>query len=212
MLNFDSGYLSGGRLQTRTAREIENEPMLFRASLSFAMANGGEITREFLNHFDPKIDAVVDTRSHMLMRGHYPCIPGWHHDDVPRDTHNKQPNYDNPAYLSNHAMAVVDASDAPTGSLTEFVAGRVSVPWPLDEGATVYAVWDAHLGAMRPSIKAVASGEIAHFSSADFHRGVAASAAGWRFFIRLTYNTGIKPDNKIRKNANVYVPWSTAGW
>lgn len=31
-----------------------------------------------------------DIKVHMLMPGQYPCIPGWHHDMVPRDESGRQ--------------------------------------------------------------------------------------------------------------------------
>ena len=148
----------------------------------------------------------------MLMRGHYPCIPGWHHDDIPRDTANGQPNYDSPRYFAKHLMCVVDAEDAPTHALPQFMRGPVEVPWPLDQSAVVYAVWDQHISKTVSVKTPTNSREVNQFDAHTFHRGMPARSSGWRFFIRATWGTDEAHANKIRRNANVYVPWSTAGW
>lgn len=41
---------------------------------------------------DPK-DFFWDVKVHMLMPGQFPCIPGWHQDNVPRDKNGKK-DYD----------------------------------------------------------------------------------------------------------------------
>jgi len=199
------------------ARVVESEPMLFRADWDFAMSNGGTITMLFLDAIKdvvPRDSVVIDSRSHMLMRGWFPCIPGWHHDDVRRTGPNGQPDYENQGYHSRHLMCVVDALDQPTEALTEFMIGNIDVPWPVPDGTNVYSTWDAYLNTMsaKPRIIQVKSGQIVDFDAHAFHRGVPAKYTGWRFFIRLTTDTGIKPENKIRKNANVYLPAVSNGW
>lgn len=47
---FDSKFYTVGFVQPRIAEEIEAEPMLFGADWAFAMANGGPITRDFLDY------------------------------------------------------------------------------------------------------------------------------------------------------------------
>lgn len=192
---------------------------MFRASLAFARDNGGNITKKFVQHvieargtFDNTI--VVDSRVHMLMRGWYPCIPGWHHDDVPRSGANNQPEYDENvrAYRSKHIMMALDASDKPTLAMPQLLRGKVAVPWPLDDQAVTYAVWDAHINHTECGALTAGSGQIIRFDCDTFHRGMPAQQSGWRFFIRATWSTQQKAENKIRRNANVYVPWSTSGW
>ena len=200
--------------------EIEQEPMFVQATWDFAYDNGSKITHAFLKEI-AKLrplssfkfeNLVIDSRTHMLKPGWYPCIPGWHHDDVPRPQPLARPDYENPWYHSKHIMMVIDSSESPTGSLTEFIQSRTDVPWPLDERASLYGVWDAHLSKQEPEIYTVDSGVLVYFDMNSFHRGVPARKDGWRFFIRASWDTGLTPQNKIRKNANVYVPWATAGW
>lgn len=219
---FNSPPVCVDLLDRYTAAELEAEPMLFKADWGFAAKHAGRITLDFLGALGLHMKTlgireneplVIDTRTHMLMRGHYPCIPGWHHDDVPRGGANNQPQYDAPPYASQHLCAVIDAYDQPTGALPEFAHGPIDVPWPLPEDVTVYAAWDAHINAAYPEAGApVRSREVWRFDCNTFHRGMPARSTGWRFFIRATWGTNDKPVNKIRRNANVYVPWSTAGW
>lgn len=89
----------GDYLPTFTDNEVKNEPMLFSCDRDASIALGGPITKAFLDSLYPEFlnhpDFILDTRVHMLMPGWFPCIPGYHHDDVPRNNTNGQPNYDN---------------------------------------------------------------------------------------------------------------------
>lgn len=193
--------------------------MLYRASAQFARERGGSITRWFLDSLrrefgENDLDGlVIDSRTHMLMRGWFPCVPGWHHDDVPRDTPSGQPNYDRPRYHAKHAAMVLDAG---AGSLTEFLSGVVDVPWPVPESANVYGAWDAYLNTLTfPANlrrETVEPGRIVLFDAHTFHRGMPATGAGWRYFIRATWGVDYGPQNKLRRNANVYLPAVSAGW
>jgi hypothetical protein len=190
--------------------------MLYNCSIREALKWGGPITQRFIEASRLPTDAVVsiDSRSHMLMRGWYPAIPGWHHDDVDRGA-SGQPDYDAP--LDRHrAMAAVcvDASDQPTGSMTEFLSGVVSVPWPVPEDAPVYRYWDAHIEREVTNKRIVlASGQIQWFTCSDFHRAMPATSGGWRWFGRITLHPGPRPaEGKVRRQAQVYLPVTNNGW
>ena len=214
-----------GKLSRWPAANVKSEPMLYRADPRFALANGGPITKEFVTRLlelnevqDLKPgEIVIDSRVHMLMRGWFPCIPGWHQDDVPRSLGPAgwQPNYDayNPKKPTQLLMAVIDAHDAPTHSLTEFCTGVVDVPWPLDVSVTVYGAWDSYLNSLpKLATKRIESGDLIRFDSNSMHRGTPAHEHGFRYFIRAFWHTHEKPANEVRRNANVYMQWSTAGW
>lgn len=220
-MRFAPSYSSvSTQIAPQNAAQIEQETMLFGASFHFARARGGVITLNFLETLRVHAESIglaigtviVDSRIHTLMRGMYPCIPGWHHDDVPRGEFG-QPNYDDPRYRSHHLMMVVDADDAPTGSLPQFLCDHVDVDWPLPFDAVVYRAWDAQIGSL-PSVKTetIRSGQAVAFDDHAFHRGMPAKSHGWRFFIRASWSTGRAFQNKIRHNANVYLPAVTAGW
>ena len=149
----------------------------------------------------------------MLMKGWYPCIPGWHHDDVPRTRKDKQPNYNDTSYFAEHAMMLLNSDIAPT----EFVSGEFQIP-DVKEGNILYKEWDArveHLIRINPWLytkSKVRNNVIYFFDARSLHQGTPATQFGWRFFIRATKNSLVPAKNKIRKNANVYLPEPFAGW
>ncbi len=184
---------------------IRNEPMLFSASVDFAKINGGPITNAFL-YYIVGDDWIVDSKTVMLMRGMFPCIPGWHHDDVPRTRADGQPNYDTPEYRSEHIASVV--GDA---SLTEYISQAVEVP-EIPIGRKIYQAWDRYLEALDPLRQQVSSGDVVSFSWQTFHRGMKATKNGWRFFIRASRNTTRPFKNEIRKQVQVYLDDASLGW
>lgn len=191
------------------------------SSLEFAWDHGGPATRSFISDFitdikkrAPDIDlskVVLDSRVHMLMPGWYPCIPGWHHDDVPRERADGQPEYDSPSYRSNHALALFGGDICPT----EFAIGTVEFSDPKNH-EVVYREWHKeveHLletGKLRKEY--CPSEQIVYFNDRTWHQGVAAKDKGWRLFIRCSWNTGRKPSNEIRTQVQVYLENPMMGW
>jgi hypothetical protein len=120
--------------QTFSEYDVKNETMLFSADYDFARRNGDGLTNLFLDNIPEdwkQSDIIIDSRVHMLMKGWSPCIPGWHHDDVPRlreETHVRmkgQPNYENPEYYSEHLLFLINAGIAPTEFINEDVDVKV---------------------------------------------------------------------------------------
>lgn len=197
--------------------EVKNEPMLFSCDLPSAWELGGPITRNFLTNLPDyakeAADFIVDTRVHMLMPGWFPCIPGWHHDDVPRTAPNGQPNYDDiEAPISCHIMALVNGDVAPT----EFAVGHIDLP-QVTEG-NVYAAWheiiEEKLSRPWETIRRVSapSNQLIYFTANDLHRGTAAVRNGWRWFGRASWNTTRKPVNEVRRQVQMYIPLEKLGW
>lgn len=191
--------------------DIKNEPMFFSASAQFALDKSGPLTSAFLAiaGIPAKSDWIIDSRVHMLMEGWYPCIPGYHHDDVPRNRPDGQPDYDSTAYYSEHIMAIVDVG---TGSFTEFVDESVTVLPQVPVGKVIYREWDSAINERHPKTKLVGNGEIFKFTWQDFHRGMPAVGNGWRWFIRASRNTKRPVLNELRNQVQVYMPTVTAGW
>jgi len=199
-----------------TQDEIKNEPMLFNSDFFFAWDNGGEITREFLRKLTLKcygwnpFNMVIDSRVHMLMPGWYPCIPGMHHDDIPRSTASGQPNYINPEYRAEHVLGLVNGDIAPT----QFAIGEIDLEIPTE--GIIYKQWHPKVmqaiedGTMKSY--SAESGVILQFDSESFHQGTMAVAGGWRWFIRVSKNTHRKPTNEIRKQVQVYLEYPMEGW
>lgn len=203
---FDNGF---------SQADVKCEPMLFDCDVQHAMQLGGPITRAFLAVLPAdwlNEPAIFDSRVHMLMEGWYPCIPGFHHDDVPRGG-DGQPNYRSPEYRAEHVMGLVNGAICPT----VFALGDAAMP--LDVGAQpIYRRWHAEVerllyeGLLRPQL--APSGRAIFFDCNTFHSGTKATVAGWRWFGRLSRNTARTkaPKNEVRQQVQVYLDNSTEGW
>lgn len=214
----DYGILQSGELPPELSKQrvIKAEPMFFSASNDFCMENGGPLTKWFCERL-PKNQSgyVIDSRTHMLMNGWYPCIPGWHHDDVPRNpSMNNQPDYLNMEYHSRHVMCVVGETAMP-----QFLNVPVTLDLPENN---IYMVWDGlinrlidpQLGGRNAHVWDVPSGKMIAFGWESFHRGMPATQDGWRWFIRATRMDSTRREikNEIRAQVQVYLPTLNAGW
>lgn len=203
--------------------EVKNEPMLFNCDLEHARLLGGPITRAFINLLpvdfsdDP---IVIDTRVHMLMPGWYPCIPGWHHDDVPRTRADGQPNYAPGQDRSEHVTALVGVDVARTKFATGY-AQFSDVPL----GAVVYDIWHREvvdlLGDKTLRGWRAPMARLIRFDDRTWHRGVRATGNGWRWFGRASrYCTedGQRIErrnlrtNEVRAQTQIYMSKTNAGW
>ncbi len=204
-----------------TEDDIKNEPMLFNCDKASAYDNAGPITHEALDAlpWDWRIsDLTIDSRVHMLMPGWFPCIPGWHHDDVPRTRSDGQPNYEDCDIRSEHMMLLVNGNICPT----QFALGEADFVVP-EKGKIIYREWhkDVESAIDNKDISRydVPSNRWLKFDDRTWHQGTAAVANGWRYFIRVTRhkdrygNTVKKPTkNEIRRQCQVYMPAPFAGW
>lgn len=203
---------------------IKNEPMLFNCDLPSAINLGGPITKTVLASIPEDwktVPLVIDSRVHMLMPGWYPCIPGWHHDDVPRTRPDGQPNYAPGQDRSEFLIGLVNAEVSPT----QFAIGSASFEYPTD-GSIVYAKWhkDVELLLANDILRRedVESGILYKFSDRTWHRGTEAVETGWRYFIRISRyydgQTGNPTDrknkrtNEVRRQVQVYMKDVNAGW
>ena len=199
--------------------EIKNEPMLFNCDYKSAIELGGPITKEVLRQLDANHDfhkilenCVIDTRVHMLMKGWYPCIPGWHHDDVPRERGDGQPEYINPSYRSKHVMLLMNDSPGDISS-TEFAIGKCNLEIPK---GIIYETWNRDVDTLinHDILKKVTveDNQWYFFDDRSFHRGVAAIRNGWRYFIRVSWDTKRKATNEVRRQVQVYLDNVNQGW
>jgi len=212
-MKLNSQIKLGLELPTANEIEVKSEPMLFRCDLENAYKLGGPLTHKFLNALpeDWKASPIsVDSRVHMLMPGMFPCIPGWHHDDVPRERADGQPNYENPSYKAEHCMAIWGDC-----SLTEFAIGghEIAIP-PI--GCKIYKLLSPQIDAMcvAGTLKSVTAlpRRMVFFDWQTWHRGAPTTHIGFRFFIRASRNSMLPPINETRHNANVYMPVIDEGW
>lgn len=198
-----------------TTEQIKNEPMLFSCDYSTASKLGGPLTHVFLAYLPQEWrsapDLIIDSRVHMLMPGWFPCIPGFHHDDVPRTGQDGQPNYETPEYRSKHVLFLANADVSPT----QFALGSAefNVPPP---GEVVYKHWHKEVcsklatGELTPFV--APDRTLIYFDDRSWHQGVQATKDGWRFFVRASRNTGREPKNELRKQVQVYLPDPMMGW
>lgn len=212
--------------QTFSELEIKNETMLFSADWDFARKNGDALTNLFLDHVDSwnpevsKVPVVIDSRVHMLMPGWYPCIPGWHHDDVPRKGRFGQPNYEDPEYYSEHLMMLINGNICPT----EFLTSPIELSTP--KKGIVYEDWNKKINLRHRETHLLKDSTIYRFTWQDFHRGNPAGANGWRYFIRMSRYwkdwSMQTPDfsrvqrrtnkNQVRRQVQVYLSAIEKGW
>jgi hypothetical protein len=203
--------------------QIKNEPMFFNSSLDFAYDNGGKIMEDFIEKFSEEIKnnsqvdwpdlnkIVLDSRAHMLMPGWYPCIPGYHHDDVPRERSDGQPEYRNPSYRSKHVLALYNGDICPTS----FALGDAEFSDP-EVHDIIYKYWHDEvvkkLEEKKLDFFKAPSNKLVFFDDRTWHEGTKAVKNGWRYFIRASWNTARKPTNEIRKQVQVYLENPTEGW
>lgn len=190
----------------RTDMEIENEPILYQASYEHAMQYGGPLTKEFLSKLPETKNCIVDTRVHMLMQSWYPAIPGFHLDHIPRTMPFAQPNL---ARINNQIHYMTTVGDS---SIPEFVVQPIELTINYsDKDKTVYGQCNQQLELLQPKLFRVTPNNIWKFTSQDFHRCTMAEKSGWRYFARASYNTGVVPKNKVRRQCQVYLDLKR-GW
>lgn len=208
-----------GDARIATVDDIKSEPMLFSASIEYALRNGGPLTKQTLEaiteqpvfleeltgHSALGYHPVIDTKSVMLMPGWFPCIPGWHCDAVPRADSNSQPDVsqiNEPIYHYTRWIGT-DAGLAPT----EFYADSLVIPVDKDN---VWGSVDAEVNKIdEPHIVSFTSGTINKFMRSALHRGTPADNRGWRYFFRMSYMP-TPCRNEIRNQVQVYP--AKSGW
>lgn len=239
MHTFNSQIRRGSKLPDFTQDEVKNEPMFFNCDPNFAFKNGGEITKSFLTKFlvdiameaghkDPflpkemfqdshtlsdrlQYNFIFDSRVHMLMPNWYPCIPGYHFDDVPRTLPNGQPDHKNPIYRSRHCLALVNGDICPTQfALCEAEFSEVG------DNEIAYKKWHPEVINHIKSCKLITilapTNTLIYFDWNTWHQGTRCIRSGWRWFGRLSWNTNRKPTNEIRKQVQVYLEFPMEGW
>ena len=211
------------RMVDFTQDEVRREPMLFNCDAASAARLGGPITRAFLSRLPEDFvggPLVVDTRVHMLMPGWYPCIPGWHHDDVPRTRADGQPNYGPDQDRSEHVSCLVGIDVA----RTKFATGTAHFS-EVPVGSVVYDAWHREVvSKIRAGVLRgwrAPMGALVRFDDRTWHRGAAATGNGWRWFGRASRyfdGRGHRIDrrnprtNEVRSQVQIYMARANAGW
>lgn len=199
--------------------EIKNEPMLYNCSVEVARKLGGPLTNEFIdrlqktNWFQSGESIIIDSRVHMLMKGWFPCIPGWHLDDFFRGP-NGQPDLENAPRDMRHCMMLISDNSEWT-SRTQFLDGPVNLSQCIP-GENLYACYNRQIRKLVQSaetgIANILPGKLLEFGISDFHRGVPSRNSNWRWFIRATKGSTRKPTNELRNQVQVYLSALEEGW
>lgn len=208
-----------GRVPTES---IEAEPMLFSASPSFAREQGGPLTQAVLGVLEGTDEIeeaamfaktrglwlVIDTRSHMLMPGFCPAIPGWHCDAYPRRGYASQPDVRGGTPDAWHY--VTHLSDQDVGpSRTIFADEPLSVDIAEDDRHVWKTVHDAATARVLRALQFL-DGEVVRFSQPTLHRVAPAECRGWRWWFRMSMYYR-PPLNRIRRQVQVYTT-EGGGW
>lgn len=224
-MEIDSKLSFGKILPMFSDTEIKNEPMLFSSCYDHARGvsqfggGGGDITKAFLDALPEELKnnkTIIDSRAHMLMPGWFPCVHGYHHDDVPRTWYDRvsdklQPNYVNPSYRSKHVMALFHSHICPT----EFAIGKADFSDPTSHDI-VYKYWHNEVinnikaGHLHKVI--APDHQLIFFDDRTWHQGTKAVKEGWRFFIRASWDTGRIATNEVRRQVQVYLENTMEGW
>lgn len=221
--HFNKNTLTYGNfIEQPTQLEIKSSLGLVNASLDDAVRYGGDVTRVALGAMQLRHDrkyVVVDTKTHMLIPGMSPAIPGWHTDGAPRDeAFNPQGRGlpDQWAQLRSDIRPprfhlLVTGS----GCLTQFVAQPLRLHIPVEPSATLYAIISKATRRRNPSTETVQSCQVVEFDWHDLHTGVVATATEWRYLIRVTETDYLPPCRDLRQvirvQQNVYSP-TDFGW
>lgn len=205
------GLPTRGPYIPHTEQDIRNEPMYYSASPSYIrrQPEPAPLHIAFIEALGLDDEWTIDSRLHLLMPGHYPCIPGWHLDDIPRTAAKKgQPDLDDPGVGSELALACFGVT-----AFTEFI--KEEIEWTPPEDGKFHADLDRTIKeAGYEPVCYEESGQILLLDHLTPHRGQAASEKSWRLFIRATRRTNRKHrhTNKRRTQVNCYIPEEIVGW
>jgi hypothetical protein len=201
--------------QQPNQNEIRFLPQFFRADADMVWRLGGPFLRHVLDTvpISGRFKYVsIDTRTHLLFPRMYPSIPGWHCDDFYRPT-DDQPDL---ARVMEKAPSVHHCVVFGNTAFTEYATEPIDLPAPEElsnpDRKPAYGIYHRLIEERRPRIRAVQSGELVRFSPLVFHRGVAATARGWRYFLRLTESNHWEPLNEIRTQTQVYLTEAFYEW
>ena len=191
--------------------------MFFNATTAYCFEHACPITRAFLeairkdSSFKLFNEMIIDTRVHMLMPGWFPCIPGYHHDDVPRTRADGQPDYDHAAYRPAHVMGLVHGDICPT----EFALGTAEFQ-AIPGGDVIYKQWhgvvENYLSTGVLERRTAPSNRLIYFNDRTWHQGTRCILSGWRWFARASWDTHRVPTNEIRRQVQVYLEFPMEGW
>ena len=220
-MRFNRGEVKfGNTIEIPEQDDIKNTQGLWNASYDDAFRFGGDLTRAALQAIQlvgDRKNVVVDVKTHMLMPGMIPAIPGWHTDGVPRGGSmspakgapriDMQEEAESPRY---HLLVV--GGDCPT----RFLKNR-QVGLNIGEGNLYEEVSEQVIAGLDflESYDAP-NGQVVVWDWWELHTAQQARAPGWRYLIRVTETDYLAPEKDLRlvlrNQQQVYLPTEKFGW
>lgn len=224
-MKFNRGEVQfGNKIEKPSQDDIKNTQGLWNASFDDAFRFGGDVTRAALQAMNIRGDKkhiVVDVKTHMLMPGMIPAIPGWHTDGVPRGGKSLSPasgaphihmqeGTESPRY---HLLVV--GGDCPT----KFIASR-NINLVTENLPNLYAGISSQVCEMDDKglldTYDAPDGQVVEWDWWELHTAQQARAPGWRYLIRVTETDYLEPQKDLRlvlrNQQQVYLPTEKFGW
>ena len=224
-MKFNRGEVQfGNTIEKPSQDDIKNTQGLWNASFDDAFRFGGDVTRAALQAMNIRGDKkhiVVDVKTHMLMPGMIPAIPGWHTDGVPRGGKSLSPasgaphihmqeGTESPRY---HLLVV--GGDCPT----KFIASR-NINLVTENLPNLYAGISSQVCEMDDKgfldTYDAPNGQVVEWDWWELHTAQKARAPGWRYLIRVTETDYLEPQSDLRQvlrnQQQVYLPTEKFGW
>lgn len=224
-MKFNRGEVQfGNKIEKPSQDDIKNTQGLWNASFDDAFRFGGDVTRAALQAMNLRGDKkhiVVDVKTHMLMPGMIPAIPGWHTDGVPRGGKSLSPasgaphihmqeGTESPRY---HLLVV--GGDCPT----KFIASR-NIDLVTENLPNLYAGISSQVCEMDNKglldTYDAPDGQVVEWDWWELHTAQQARAPGWRYLIRVTETDYLEPQKDLRlvlrNQQQVYLPTEKFGW
>lgn len=224
-MKFNRGEVQfGNKIEKPSQDDIKNTQGLWNASFDDAFRFGGDVTRAALQAMNLRGDKkhiVVDVKTHMLMPGMIPAIPGWHTDGVPRGGKTLSPasgaphihmqiGADSPRY---HLLVV--GGNCPT----KFIASR-NINLVTENLPNLYAGISSQVCEMDNKglldTYDAPDGQVVEWDWWELHTAQQARAPGWRYLIRVTETDYLEPQSDLRlvlrNQQQVYLPTEKFGW
>jgi len=188
------------------------EKHIINAAQYYAMNSNNvdcPVAKEFLDWL-PQDEYIVDSRVSMLKKGWFPCIPGWHFDEIERRADGTL-DLIGTDFDKKHYMMIMDFG---TKSRTEFCHYQFTKEFLMTHNINNYDSFNTMIDNMDAPTERVGSNCIYEFTSLDAHRGLPAQDSGWRYFIRATKGHQRTYRNEIRTQTQVYIPFYNInkGW
>lgn len=214
---------TAGHIEDPSDDVIKSTPALWNCDLDTAIKYGGELTRAALGAMNIRGDrknVIVDTKTHMLMPGFYPGIPGWHTDGVPRGPERNPAAKADPDIFAQEEMndeaprfhLLVTGTVCPTLFSNE---RNLALEVPDQPDPSLYKTISEQMRNGLDARMVTLPSTVYEWDWWQLHTAQAAVSHGWRFLIRVTESNHFEPQTDlakiIRTQQQVYVPESF-GW